>query len=86
MPPISPLQVRAARAMLDWSMADLARTAKISISTVKRFEDGRSVLVSDGTVGLLQDALERQGVRFLPDDGNGLGVRCRGRGASPRTD
>ena len=76
---ISPAQVRAARAMLDWSMMDLAKAAGVSISTVKRFDDETAALVTAETVSLMQDALETQGVRFLADDGNGAGVRCRRR-------
>ncbi len=79
MPPISPSQVRAARAMLAWSMTDLAKAAGVSVSTVKRFDDERLAPVTDGTVALMRDALETEGVRFLPDDGNGPGVRLRRR-------
>lgn len=75
MPSIVPVQIRAARAMLDWSMMDLARAAQVSVSTVKRFEDGRLAPVSDGTVALMQNAIEAQGVHFLVDDGSGPGVR-----------
>ena len=76
MPPISPAQVRAARALLNWSMMDLATAARVSVSTVKRFDDGQG---SPTSVGLMQDALETEGVRFLADDGNGPGVRLRRR-------
>ncbi len=76
---IAPVQIRAARAMLDWSMTDLSRAAGVSVSTIKRFEDGRSAPVSDDTVAKMQGAVEAQGVRFLADDGNGLGVRFRRR-------
>lgn len=76
---IAPVQIRAARAMLDWSMTDLSKAAGVSVSTIKRFEDGRSAPVSDDTVAKMQGAVEAQGVRFLADDGNGLGVRFRRR-------
>ena len=61
--------------MLGWSMVDLADAARVSISTVKRFEVERSAMVSDGMVALMRDALETDGVRFLPDDGHGPGIR-----------
>lgn len=77
MPAILPAQIRAARAMLDWSMTDLAKAARVSVSTVKRVEDGGPQLVSAGTVSLIRDALETEGVRFLNDDGNGPGIRLR---------
>ena len=72
MPSISPAQVRAARAMLDWSMMDLAGKARISISTVKRFEDGKGAPAS---VHMMQDAFETEGIRFWEDkDGSEVGV------------
>ncbi len=77
MPPISPAQMRAARAMLDWSMMDLAAAARVSVSTVKRFERGSDRPVTDETVALMRDAVEAQGIRFLPDEGKGAGVRGR---------
>ena len=79
MSPITPRQIRAVRAMLNWSMTDLARAAGVSISTVKRFEDGSVQNVSDHAAAQLQDAAETEGVRFLADDGNGVGVRIRRR-------
>ena len=57
----------------------LARAAGVSISTVKRFEDGSVQNVSDHAAARLQDAAETEGVRFLADDGNGVGVRFRRR-------
>ena len=79
MPSISPAQIRAARAMLDWSMMDLAEAARVSVSTVKRFESEGDQPVSADTVALMQDARETEWVRFLDDDGNGPGVRLRRR-------
>ena len=76
---LTPAQIRAARAMLDWSMADLAEAARLSISTVKRFETGGAQPVSDEAVGMMRDAAETEGVRFLDDDGDGPGVRLRRR-------
>ena len=76
---LSPAQIRGARAMLGWSMVDLARATRVSVSTVKRFENERSAPVSDGAVALMQDALETEGVCFLPDDGFGPGVRLQRR-------
>ncbi len=70
---ITRFQVRAARALLDWSMLDLARAAHVSVSTIMGFERGdRSVTYV--AIALIQDAAERAGVRFLPDDGEGPGV------------
>lgn len=79
MPSITPAQMRAARALLDWSMMDLAAAAGVSVSTVKRFEGGSEQPVSDDTVALMRGAAEAEGVSFLRDDGAGAGVRLRGR-------
>lgn len=79
MPLISPAQMRAARGALAWSMLDLAKAAGLSVSTVKRFETGAEQAVSDGTVALMRDAAEAEGVRFLADEGDGPGVRLRQR-------
>jgi predicted transcriptional regulator len=76
---ITPSQIRAARGMLDWSMVNLASAARVSVSTVKRIEDGLSDPMTERTIALMQDALETEGVRFLTDDGNGPGVRFRRR-------
>ncbi len=77
MPSISPAQMRAARAMLDWSMMDLAAAAGVSVSTVKRFEGGSDQPVSGDIVALMRGAAETKGVTFLSDDGDGAGVRLR---------
>ena len=55
-------------------MLDLAKAARVSISTVKRFEGGSSQAVSDDVVALMREAAETAGIRFLPDDGDGPGL------------
>lgn len=78
-------QIRGARAMLGWSMVALAKAARVSISTLKRVEDEGPRPVSDAILAMVRDTLETEGVRFLADDGNGLGVRLRtARSAGPR--
>ena len=63
--------------MLGWSMMALANAARVSVSTVKRIEDGGSQPVSDAILAMVRNALETEGVRFLADDGEGPGVRIR---------
>ena len=75
---LTPAQVRGARAMLDWSMVELAYAARVSVSMIKRIEDAERS-VSDDLCNVVRDALETAGVRFLPDDGNGSGMRFRRR-------
>ena len=72
-----PGQIRAARALLDWSMIDLAKAAQVSISTIKRAENDGPLHATVRSVASIRDALETNGVRFLPDDGDGPGVRYK---------
>ncbi len=73
----SPAQVRAARAMLDWSKVDLAKAASVSVSTVLSFEGRDPERVSEGSAGAIRVALETAGVRFIEDDGEAAGVMLR---------
>ena len=75
--PITPAQIRAARALLDWSIVDLAKVAQVSVSTSKRMEDERQRPASDRSIAPVQYALQTAGVRFLSDNGDGPGVRCK---------
>ncbi len=56
-------------------MLDLAKAARVSISTIKRVEHGNSESGSDRIFALIQAAIEAEGVRFLPDSGDGPGMR-----------
>jgi len=74
---ITPAQLRAARALLDWSRDDLAGKSGVAAITAVGFEHGRT----DPKVSTLykwKRALEAAGVRFIDgDDANGTGVRFR---------
>lgn len=74
---ITSAQLRAARALLDWSMIDLAKVARVSVSTIKRLEDERLRPATARSTASVQGAFETAGVRFLADDGDGPGVRCK---------
>ena len=65
--------------MLGWSMMAFARAARVSVSTVKRVEDEGPQPVSDAILAMVREAIEAEGVQLLADDGNGPGVRLRGR-------
>ncbi len=78
---ITPAQIRGARGMLDWSMIDLAKASGVSVSTVKRFGDGRTAMVSPAMVGQIRDALEAAGVEFLGDEESGPGMKLKPRHA-----
>lgn len=68
-------QCRMARAGLGWSVRQLARRSGVSFTTISRFENGGGSHYS--TVGKIQSALEAAGVKFLADDGDGVGVCLR---------
>jgi DNA-binding XRE family transcriptional regulator len=70
----TPAQIRAARALLDWTQADLAAKAGISptsINTIER-EKGDPKL---STLNAIRHALEQAGIEF--QDGDRPGVRMR---------
>lgn len=74
---ITPMQVRGARAMLGWSLLDLARASGVSVSTVKRIETLGAVMPSGSVHSTVTQTLEQAGATFLVDDGDGAGVRLR---------
>jgi transcriptional regulator with XRE-family HTH domain len=73
---VSIRQIKAARALLGWSQADLARASGISEPTVKRLEaiDG-AVGGRAGTGDAIRVSLEAAGIQFIPENGGGAGVR-----------
>ena len=75
-------QMRAGRALLEWSQQDLADRSGVSLPTIKRMEKvgpGRS---AGDTVVAVEKALEAAGVQFIPENGGGAGVRLAKPGAS----
>lgn len=70
---ISIPQIRAARALLNWSQTDLAKATGLSLNALSNLEKGQSVPRLD-TMVLVQSALQDAGVEFLSGDG----VRLRG--------
>lgn len=73
---MTPAQCRAARALLDWSQQQLAEAAKIGNATIRNFENGRSDPQA-ATLTVLRMTLEAAGVIFVPENGEGPGVRLR---------
>lgn len=60
-------QSRAARALLDWTIADLADKASITAeATVRHFESGLRPLTED-KVKKLRTAFEKAGIEFIGD-------------------
>ena len=60
---MTPKQVRAARALLGWSQADLAKEAGLGITTIADCELERRQ-TSFKALGAIREALERSGVKF----------------------
>ena len=76
-------QIRAARGMLRLDQANLARTAGVSVETIKRLErmDGPLLAATGTTVQKIQSALESAGCVFIDGEytgAGGPGVRLKG--------
>ena len=70
--------IRAARALLGWSQAELARKSKVALGTIKRMES------FDGPVGARTETLrqviatlEKGGVEFLNDGQPGVRLKAK---------
>jgi transcriptional regulator with XRE-family HTH domain len=72
---LTPEQLRAARGLLDWSRAELAKRSGTAPETIQAFEIG----ASDPKLSTLRKwrlALQWAGVEFIdPEAGKGPGVR-----------
>jgi transcriptional regulator with XRE-family HTH domain len=72
-------QIRAARGLLDWAQAELAKAAGLSEVAVKNLERGRTDPRAS-TLTAIQEAFDRAGLVFLdPGDtrNGGSGVRLK---------
>ena len=65
-------QIRAARALLNWSQSDLARAAQMATSSIKNAESENSSARKE-TLGQILDAFDLNGVEFTP----GTGLRLK---------
>ena len=76
---ITGAQVRAAKALLDWSGSVLAEKAGVAISTIRRVEacDGLLVSASVKVLQSLKGALEDGGVEFVGTPEDKPGVRLK---------
>src|SRR5271156_5053774 len=70
---ISPEQCRAARAWLGWPQPELAKRARIGLSTVRDFETGTRTPILNNRAAI-QSALEAAGARFLAENDQPVGV------------
>lgn len=80
---ITGTQIRAGRALVRLSAADLAERARVGVATVRRaeLEDGE-VRATAANAHAIRAALEAAGVEFIEENGGGAGVRL----VKPSTD
>ncbi|MDB5610123.1 MAG: hypothetical protein JWP25_7023 [Bradyrhizobium sp.] len=83
---ITGAQIRAARAFVRWTIADLAKAADVGLSTIQEVEkiDGEPRIEStlqwrsdarNEALTKIRSALEKAGITFLPDSAHGVGLR-----------
>ena len=65
-------QIRAARALLNWSQSDLARAAAMATSSIKNIESESSSARRE-TLAQIRSAFDDNGIEFMP----GTGVRLK---------
>jgi transcriptional regulator with XRE-family HTH domain len=71
-------QIRAARALLRWSAAELAAMSGLSERTLQRMEATEGIPTGlSRNLELVQKTLEDAGVIFIDEDELGPGVRLR---------
>jgi ribosome-binding protein aMBF1 (putative translation factor) len=77
-PSLTSAQIRAARALLRWSAADLAQAASLGANTIRRAEvaEQQTSLTVANEIAVRR-ALEEAGVEFIDENGGGAGVRLR---------
>ncbi|WP_352819485.1 helix-turn-helix transcriptional regulator [Mesorhizobium sp. M0207] len=71
---ILPQQIRAARALIDWTRDDLANASGLTVRTLARIESSQTV-PRQTTLEALAKALEAAGIEFISQNGGGPGVR-----------
>jgi hypothetical protein len=90
---VTGMQIRAARAALKWTLTQLAKAADVGDSTIRSIEssDGEPIIRGGGIGQTLEyrataraealtkiiATLEKAGIRFLPPDAHGSGIRGR---------
>jgi transcriptional regulator with XRE-family HTH domain len=72
---ISPAQLRAARAWLGLTQAELALRAGVGRGVIAEYERG-SRLAHPSSLTSLKSALEELGIRFLFEDRRGVGLKA----------
>lgn len=75
---ITSAQIRAARALLDWSRSDLSEKSGVGASALMRLESADGIPSGNiKTFEAVQRALEEAGVEFIGTPEDGAGVRWK---------
>jgi len=75
---ITSAQIRAARAMLDWSREQLSDNSSVGLSALMRLESAEGVPSGNiKTFEAVQKAFEKAGIEFLGSPEEGAGVRWK---------
>ena len=77
---ITSAQIRAARALLDWSRQMLSEKSGVGISALMRLEASSGIPGGNiKTFESVQKAFENAGIQFIgtPDDGPGVRLFCK---------
>src|SRR5918998_4340019 len=72
--PVTGSQLRAARALVRWSVDDLAESSRVAVAAITRgeAEDG-PISVAAAEARALRRALESAGIAFIAENGGGAG-------------
>jgi DNA-binding XRE family transcriptional regulator len=71
-------QIRAARALLGWSQARVARAAGVGLATLQRIEQKEGVVKGNFcTVLKIQKVFEQAGIHFTDGESGEIGVRLQ---------
>jgi len=75
---ITSAQIRAARALLDWSRSDLSMRSGVGASALMRLESSEGIPPGNiKTFEAVQKAFEQAGIEFIGTPEEGAGVRWR---------
>ena len=73
---VSRVQIKMARAALDWSIDVLAEKTDVSSRTIKRIEAQVGIPVAtEANLRLIRETLQAAGIEFIGDACEGPGVR-----------
>jgi len=75
---------RAARALLNWTIADLAKRSGLSADTVHRFESEKPGS-RESTRRLIRQVFEREGFEFYNGQEPGVRIRRSNKKATPQS-